>query len=79
MSNEKSKSLSFEVALENLESLIEEMESGQIPLDDLIDKYEKGSELLKFCQDKLGDAELRIEKIREKSDGSLESETISAE
>lgn len=76
MSKEKSKTISFESALEELEKLIAQMESGDVPLDDLIDKYEKGSELLKICQKKLGDAELRIEKIREKNDGSLEVEVI---
>ena len=67
MSNSK-KELSFEDALKNLESIIEKLEDGDVPLADLVDQYEAGTNLLKICHDRLNEAELKIEKLREKSD-----------
>ena len=55
--------ISFEDALERLESIIESMESGDTPLADLVAKFEEGSKLLKDCQAKLKAAELKIEKL----------------
>ena len=61
------KDLTFEEALKNLEAIIEELETGDVPLADLVDKYEKGTALLKTCNERLDEAELKIEKLREKS------------
>lgn len=61
----------FEDAMRELEELVEAMEDGEIPLNDLIDKYERGAGLLKVCQKRLTDAELRIEMIRKKNDGTV--------
>ena len=72
MSKKKSSEITFEEAMKELETLIESMESEEITLDALIDKYERGSELLKLCQKTLGDAELRIEKIKENNEDDLE-------
>ncbi|MCG8528140.1 MAG: exodeoxyribonuclease VII small subunit [Opitutales bacterium] len=70
MSNQESKSeLSFEEALAELESIVESLENGETPLEELIGKYEKGTELLKQCRDKLGDAEMRIQRIEKTKDG----------
>ena len=63
--------LSFESALERLESIIESMENGHTPLADLVAKFEEGSTLLKVCQGKLKQAELKIEKLNLHS-GELE-------
>lgn len=59
---------SFEDALKNLEAIIEHLESGDVPLADLVDQYEQGTRLLKTCHERLNEAELKIEKLREKSD-----------
>jgi exodeoxyribonuclease VII small subunit len=64
-------SMVFEDAMRELEELVEAMEDGEIPLNDLIDKYERGAGLLKVCQKRLTDAELRIEMIRKKNDGTV--------
>ena len=56
-------SLTFEDALERLENILESMESGDTPLADLVAKFEEGSNLLKVCQVKLKEAELKIEKL----------------
>ena len=59
--------LTFESALERLETILESMESGDTPLADLVAKFEEGSNLLKVCQTKLKEAELKIEKLNIKT------------
>ena len=62
--------LSFETALGKLESIVESMESGEVPLADLLAKFEEGTKLLKVCEGRLKDAELKIELLKkQKSDG----------
>ncbi len=50
----------FEAGLSELESLIAAMESGSAPLEEALTKYQRGVELLRFCEAKLADAEQRI-------------------
>ncbi|HQU47554.1 MAG TPA: exodeoxyribonuclease VII small subunit [Casimicrobiaceae bacterium] len=52
---------SFEAALAELESLVEAMEGGQMPLKEALDAYRRGAELLKYCQATLKDAQQEIE------------------
>lgn len=59
----KTEKLTFENAFNRLETILESMEKGEAPLEELIAKFEEGSKLLKTCQDKLRDAELKIEKL----------------
>jgi exodeoxyribonuclease VII small subunit len=54
---------SFERAMERLEAIVEEMESGKMPLEDLLVRYEEGMKLVKVCQDRLTRAEEKIEII----------------
>ena len=51
---------SYEAALEELEALVARLESGQLPLDQLLTGYQRGAELLKFCRDKLEAVENQI-------------------
>ncbi|MDB6015583.1 MAG: xseB [Pedosphaera sp.] len=60
--------LPFEEALKKLETIVESMESGDLPLETLLARFEEGSRLAKACQAKLADAELKIQKL-EKSTG----------
>ena len=62
------KEQSFEGALKDLEGIIENLETGEVPLSDLVEQYEQGTKLLKICHERLNEAELKIEKLREKSD-----------
>ncbi|MGC6423939.1 MAG: exodeoxyribonuclease VII small subunit [Lentimonas sp.] len=64
--------LTFEEAVESLETIITSMEEGNIALSDLVEKFEEGSKLLKLCQEQLKEAELKIEKLNLKS-GQLEA------
>lgn len=61
--------LSFEDALDQLEAIVETMESGEVPLADLLAKFEEGNKLLKTCEARLKDAELKIELLKKQRDG----------
>lgn len=60
---------SFEAALERLEAVVESMESGDVPLADLLARYEEGTKLLKICEERLKEAELKIEQLKRQKDG----------
>ena len=70
MSKTKATEPSFEEALEQLESIISRMEDGDVPLAELLAQYETGSKLLKQCEARLKDAELKIEQLKQNKDGS---------
>ncbi len=59
----------FEHAMKRLEQIVQEMESGDLPLEDLIVRYEEGMKLVKVCQERLASAEQRIEIITRNSAG----------
>jgi exodeoxyribonuclease VII small subunit len=63
--------LSFEDALGKLESIVESMESGEVPLAELLAKFEEGTRLLKVCESRLQDAELKIEQLKKQKDGNV--------
>lgn len=55
--------LKFEKALERLEKIVEDLESGNIPLDEALKKYEEGVKLCRVCTQKLTQAETKIETL----------------
>jgi exodeoxyribonuclease VII small subunit len=61
--------LNFEGAMDRLEKIVEQMESGKLPLEDLIVRYEEGMNLVKICQERLAKAEQKIEIIARNSAG----------
>jgi exodeoxyribonuclease VII small subunit len=52
---------SFEAALAELEALVAQMESGELPLKDSLQKYQRGAVLLAYCQDALKDAQQQVD------------------
>src|SRR5437763_306263 len=62
-------SLNFEGAMDRLEKIVEQMESGKLPLEELIVQYEEGMNLVKICQERLANAEQKIEIIARNSAG----------
>lgn len=70
--------LTFETALVRLESIVESMESGEVALAELLAKFEEGTQLLKVCEARLKDAELKIEQLKKQKDGSLTFEKFEA-
>lgn len=55
--------MNFERAMERLEAIVDEMESGKMMLEELIVRYEEGMKLVGICQERLASAEKRIEII----------------
>ncbi len=51
---------SYEAALEELEQLVAQLDAGQLPLDQLLTRYQRGAELLAFCRSRLDDVENQI-------------------
>jgi exodeoxyribonuclease VII small subunit len=64
----------FEKALEDLEKIVEAMESGELTLDQALKKYEEGVGLVRACQSKLTETERKIEVLTKTLDGSLKKQ-----
>lgn len=74
------KELTFEEELARLEDIVESLEGGDVPLAELVERYEAGMLHLKNCQEKLAAAELRIEQLRSvSSDGEAQTEPFADE
>ena len=61
--------LPFEDALKKLESIVETMESDELPLEALLARFEEGTRLAQVCQAKLAEAELKIQKLEKNAAG----------
>lgn len=66
------KSADFEQSLERLESLVEEMEGGELSLEEMIRHFEEGSKLVELCTEKLNEVEQKIEKLVKKDNALME-------
>ena len=66
----------FEEALKKLEGIVEAMESDDLPLETLLAKYEEGSRLVKVCQEKLAEAELKIQQLEKNSAGEMKLKPV---
>lgn len=65
---EKKKELSFEEALKRLEFIVRELETGQVSLEKMMDYFEEGTQLVKFCTARLNEVERKIEVLLKKGD-----------
>ncbi len=72
-------SVPFEEALHKLESIVEAMESGDLPLEGLLAKYEEGMKLAKICQEKLADADVKIQQLEKTAGGELKLKPLAVE
>jgi exodeoxyribonuclease VII small subunit len=66
----------FEKTLEDLEKIVDAMESGELTLDQALKKYEEGVGLVRACQSKLTETEKKIEILTRSLDGSLKKEAF---
>ena len=71
--------VSFEKALEKLEKIVEALEGGDITLEDALSRYEEGIKLSRLCQEKLAQAEKKIEILTRTAKGELAREPFDAE
>ena len=62
----------FESALEDLEQVVEKLESGDLALEDSLAAFERGVGLAKFCNQKLNDVEKKVELLIKDKDGKLQ-------
>ncbi len=63
MAEKNIKTMSFEDALGELETIVEKLERGDTPLEESINIYQRGAALKSHCESKLKDAQLKVEKI----------------
>ena len=61
----------FEEAMQKLETIVDAMESGELPLESLMTKFEEGTRLAKICQAKLAQAEVKIQQLEKNAAGEL--------
>ena len=68
------KKINFEKSLSDLETLVEEMEQGDLSLEDALKRFEKGIALTTECQQALQSAELKVQELVEKNGKILEKD-----
>ena len=68
------KKMTFEVAMKQLEKIVQELESGDMPLEKAIKKFEDGIKLSKFCTEKLDESEKKITLLMRDAEGKKVSE-----
>ena len=68
--------MSFEEALNELQSLVKALEKGEAKLEEAIRAYERGAALKQHCERKLREAQAKIEKITLTADGGISSESV---
>jgi exodeoxyribonuclease VII small subunit len=74
--NNPAKHPPFEEVLKKLEGVVEAMESDELPLETLLAKYEEGAKLVKICQDKLAEAELKIRQLEKTASGEMKLKSL---
>ena len=68
--------MSFEDALAELEQIVRRLEAGQVKLDEAIHSYERGAQLKRHCEQKLNEAQQRVDRIVIGSDGAVSAEPV---
>ena len=63
-------SVKFEAAIEQLETIVKQMEQGNVPLEQALELFEKGTALVKTCTKLLDEAELKVSKLMKGADGA---------
>ena len=68
--------MSFEDALAELEQIVRRLEAGQVKLDDAIQSYERGAQLKRHCEQKLAEAQQRVDRIVVGPDGEVGAQAM---
>ena len=69
----------FKEAIEELEKITESLESGELELEESLKLFERGVELIRYCQEKLDSAQAKVEQLVESLEGEMESVPIEGE
>lgn len=72
MAGKDSGNIKFESALEDLEGVVEQLETGALSLEDSLTAFEKGVGLVKFCNQKLNEVEKKIDFLVKDKEGKLQ-------
>ena len=67
---------SFEQALQLLEKIVQELESGDLPLEKAMSKFEEGIQLTRFCSQKLDETEQKINLLLQDQQGNVSSKAF---
>ena len=70
--------MSFEVAMRELESIVRKLESGQGELENALNDYERGNALKEHCNDRLKQAQMKVEKIMNAPNGTITTQPFEA-
>tara|TARA_B100000131_G_scaffold323180_1_gene380324 strand:+ start:4508 stop:4756 length:249 start_codon:yes stop_codon:yes gene_type:complete len=77
--NNKEKNLeqiTFEEAIKELENIVDDLERGEVSLEEAVSAYERGSKLKNICQERLNDARMKVEKIKQDESGQISIENF---
>ena len=78
MARKETTDQSYEAALENIERIVEQLESGELSLEDSLAIFEKGVGLTKYCYQKLDEVEKKIEILTKDREGKLQLKNFEA-
>ena len=72
MAKKEQQNKTFEVALEELEGMVEQLETGELALEESLAAFEKGVGLVKYCNQKLAEVEKKVELLLKDKEGKLQ-------
>ncbi len=73
------KKTNFADAVERLETIVNQLDEGEVPLEESFKLFEEGVELAKFCSTKLNEAEKKIEKLSKDGLGKMATEPLESD
>lgn len=77
--SDKKEEIKFEKAMKRLDTIVQELEKGDLDIDKSLDMFEEGIKMSRHCSSKLDEAEKRIEKLTRNEKGELVSELFPVE
>jgi exodeoxyribonuclease VII small subunit len=78
MAKKEQQSKKFEVALEELEGVVEQLETGELALEESLAAFERGVGLVKYCNQKLTEVEKKVELLVKDKEGKLQFRALDA-
>ena len=68
----------FETAMQKLEGLVQNLEKGELVLEESINQFEHGMQLVKFCEERLAEAEKKVKILMKDRNGEIRTEDFAA-